>query len=179
MKSPLVDPNTDRWRLFRRFILRERTEDSISHSSSLPDLLLSSTHDTPTCFKNIEPYHAGGRKEKEDKEANYYTNVIIPNSLRSSIALPTPEPSLGSWRSPLREDAAEIAAGQADSPWIWSPTDPTDAERETAKDATDIRDSSKRTADSAGLNESGESKHRSEKVRCSSECVGLHCHGRV
>ncbi len=49
----------------------------------------------------------------------------------------------------------------------------------TATGATGLRDSSKRTADNAGLNEDGESAHRSEKVRCAGECVGLHCRGRV
>ncbi len=49
----------------------------------------------------------------------------------------------------------------------------------TATGAIGIRDSSKRTADSAGLNEGGESAHRSEKVRRAGECVGFHCRGRV
>jgi len=49
----------------------------------------------------------------------------------------------------------------------------------TARGATGLRDSSKRTADNAGLNEGGESAHRSEKVRCAGECVGLHRRGRV
>ncbi len=179
MKYPLVDPNTNRWRLFRRFILREKTKDPISHPSPLPDLLLPLTHDTPTCFRKIEPHHPGRRKEKGDKGASYSTDVIIPNSLRSPITLPTPKSSLGSWRSPLREDATGIAAGQADSPLMWSPTGSTDVERVTAKGATDIRDSYKRTADSTGLNEGGESTHRSEKVRCVGEYVGFYCRGRV
>ena len=178
MKSPLADPSTDRWRPSRRSILREKTKDPISHPSpSLCNTLLSSTHDTQTCFKNIEPYHPDGREEQENKEASCNTGVIIPNSLRSPIALPTPKRSLGSWWSPLREDATEIAADQADSPW--SPTSSTDAEPVTTIGAIDIRDSSKRTADSAGLNESGESTHRLEKIRCAGECVGLHCHKRV
>ena len=45
--------------------------------------------------------------------------------------------------------------------------------------ATGLRDFSKRTADNAGLNEGGESAHRSEKVRYAGECVGLRCSGRV
>ncbi len=49
----------------------------------------------------------------------------------------------------------------------------------TATGATGLRDFSKRTADNAGLNEGGESAHRSEKVRCAGECVDLHCRGRV
>jgi len=44
---------------------------------------------------------------------------------------------------------------------------------------TGLRDFSKRTVDNAGLNEGGESAHRSEKVRYASECVGLRCSGRV
>ena len=186
--TPLLHPcedrrtalDIDRWRPSRRFILRRMTEDSIFHPSpSLYDTLLSSTHDTQTCFKDIEPHHPNGREEQGNKEASCSTSVIIPNSLRSPTALPTPEPSLSSWRSPLREDAAGIAAGQADSPWTWSPTGSTDAEPVTAIDATDIRDSSKRTADKAGLNDGGESTHRLEKVRCAGECVGLYYRGRV
>jgi hypothetical protein len=49
----------------------------------------------------------------------------------------------------------------------------------TARGTTGLRDSSKRTADNAGLNEGGESAHRSEKVRCAGECVHLHRRGRV
>ena len=49
----------------------------------------------------------------------------------------------------------------------------------TARGATGLRDSFKRTADNAGLNEGGESAHRSEKVRCAGECVGLRCSGHV
>lgn len=44
---------------------------------------------------------------------------------------------------------------------MWSPIGPTDAEPVTAIGATDIRDSSKRTANSAGLNEGDERTHRS------------------
>ncbi|KAK3174026.1 hypothetical protein OEA41_001270 [Lepraria neglecta] len=47
---------------------------------------------------------------------------------------------------------------------MWSLTSPTKAEPVLAIDATDIRDSSKRTADSAGLNESGRV-HRLKKAR--------------
>jgi len=180
LKFPLTDPSTDRWRLSRRFILREKTEDPISDPSpSLLDTFLSSTHDTQTCFENIEPHHPGGREEKGNKEASCSTNVIMPNSLRSPIALPTPESSLGSWRSPLREDAAGIAAGQTGSPWMWSPTGPKDAELVTAISATEIQDSSKRTADSAGLNEGGEGGHRLEKARRAGQCAGPSRCGRV
>jgi len=49
----------------------------------------------------------------------------------------------------------------------------------TATGAIGLRDSSKRTADNAGLNEGGESGHRSEKVRCAGEFAGLHRRGRV
>jgi len=49
---------------------------------------------------------------------------------------------------------------------------PTDAEPETTTGATDIRDSSKRTADSAGLNEGGEGVHRLEKARRAGQCAG-------
>jgi len=180
LKSPLADPSTDRWRPSRSFILRRKIEDPIFHSSSsLPDTLLSSTHDTQTCLKNIEPHHPDGREEQGNKGASCKTGVIIPNSLRSPIVLPAPEPSLGSWRSPLREDAAGIAADQADSPWMWSPTGPTDAKRVSAKGATNTQDSYKRTADNTGLNKGGESTNRSEKVRCADECIALHCRGRV
>ena len=40
-----------------------------------------------------------------------------------------------------------------------------DVEPATAMDATDVRGSSKRTADSIGLKEGGESRHRLEKAR--------------
>lgn len=46
---------------------------------------------------------------------------------------------------------------------MWSPIGPTDVEPVTAIGATNIRNSSKRPADSAGLNEGGESTHRSER----------------
>lgn len=49
----------------------------------------------------------------------------------------------------------------------------------TARGAIGLRNSSKRTADTAGLNEGGESAHTSEKVRCAGECVGLHRRRRV
>ena len=48
---------------------------------------------------------------------------------------------------------------------MWSPTSPTDVERATAMDATDIPRSSKRTADSSGLNEGGEGVQGLEKTR--------------
>ena len=48
---------------------------------------------------------------------------------------------------------------------MWSPTSPTDVEPVTAMDATDIRLSSKRTADSAGLNEDGEGVQGLKKAR--------------
>ena len=52
---------------------------------------------------------------------------------------------------------------------MWSPTD---VEPVTAMDATDIQGSSKRTADSAGLNEGGEGLHRLEKARQACQCAG-------
>jgi len=55
---------------------------------------------------------------------------------------------------------------------MWSLTHFTDAEPETTTGATDIRDSSKRTADSAGLNEGGEGVHRLEKARRAGQCAG-------
>lgn len=48
---------------------------------------------------------------------------------------------------------------------MWSPTHFTDAEPETIIGATDIRDSYKRTADRARLNDGGEGVHRL-KTRC-------------
>ncbi len=49
----------------------------------------------------------------------------------------------------------------------------------TTAGAVGLRDSSKRTADDAGLNDGDESAHRREKVQCASGCVNLHCRGRV
>ncbi len=49
----------------------------------------------------------------------------------------------------------------------------------TTRGATGLQDSSKRTTNNAGLNEGGESAHRSKKIRCANECVGLHRRGRV
>jgi len=180
LETPLADSHTDRWRLSRCSILHEKTEDSISDPPPpLLDTLLSSTHDTQTCFKNIEPYHPFGDEEQGDKGASCSTDDIIQYSLRSPIALLTPEPSMTSCRSPLREDPVGIAAGQASSPWMWSSTDPTDAEPVTAIGATDIRDSSKRTADSAGLNEGGEDEHRLEKARRAGQCTDPSLYRRV
>ncbi len=51
------------------------------------------------------------------------------------------------------------------------PTHFTDAEHETTTGATNIRDSSKRKADSAGLDEDGEGMHRLEKVRYTGQCA--------
>ena len=62
---------------------------------------------------------------------------------------------------------------------MWSPTHFTDAEPETTTGATDIRDSSKRKAGSAGLDEGGESGHRLEKVRRAGQCAGPSPCGRV
>jgi len=62
---------------------------------------------------------------------------------------------------------------------MWSPTHFTDAEPETTTGATDIRDSSKRTADSAGLNEGGEGVHRLEKARRAGQWAGPSSRGRV
>jgi len=57
LETPLADSHTDRWRLLRCSILHEKTKDSISDPPPLSDTLLSSTHDTQTCLKNIEPHH--------------------------------------------------------------------------------------------------------------------------
>jgi len=62
---------------------------------------------------------------------------------------------------------------------MWSPTHSTDAEPETTTGATDIRDSSKRRAGIAGLDEGGESGHRLEKVRRAGQCAGPIPCGRV
>jgi len=43
----------------------------------------------------------------------------------------------------------------------------------TTRGAIGFRDSSKRKADNARLNEGDESAHRSESVRCAGDCVGL------
>jgi len=107
---------------------------------------------TQACFKNIEPHYPRGREggtggEKRDKGASCSTDDTILYSLRSSIAMLKPNRYLV--RGDLREDAVGIAACQAGSSWIWCPTDPTDAEPVTAIGATDIRDSSMRTGDSA------------------------------
>jgi len=117
--------------------------------------------------------------EKGDKGASCSTDGTIPYSRRSPIAMLKPEPSLVSWRSPLREGAVGIAACQAGSPWMWSPTVPTDAEPVTATGATDIQDSSTRIADSAGLNEGGEGGRRLETAWCTGQCAGPNLHGRV
>lgn len=45
--------------------------------------------------------------------------------------------------------------------------------------ATGIRDSSKRTADSAGLNKGGERAYRSEKIQRIGKCAGLHYRKRI
>jgi hypothetical protein len=63
---------------------------------SSKDGLLSSTHDTQTCLKNIESHHPGWGKEKGDKGASCSIGNIISCSLQSPIALPTPESSLSS-----------------------------------------------------------------------------------
>ncbi len=55
---------------------------------------------------------------------------------------------------------------------MWSPTSPTDAVPVRAMDATDIRGSSKRTADSAGLNEGGEDVQELEKARLEGQYAG-------
>ena len=60
----------------------------------------------------------------------------------------------------------------AGSPWMWSPTRSTDAESMTATGPTGVRDSSKRTADGAGLNEGGKGVHRLEKARRAGQCTG-------
>jgi len=141
LETPLADPIADRWRLPRRSILHEKTEDSISDPPPRPDTLLSLVHDTQTCFKNTEPHHSGGGKQQGDKGASCSTDNIIPHSLRSPVAM-------------------------------WSPTHFTDAEPETTAGATDIRNSFKRTADSACLNEDREGVHRLEKARRAGQCAG-------
>ncbi len=50
---------------------------------------------------------------------------------------------------------------------------PTNVEPVIAMDATDIRGSSKRTADSAGLNKGGEGVHRLEKARRAGQCADI------
>ena len=64
-------------------------------------------------------------------------------------------------------------ADPAGSAWMWSPKNPTDVEPTTAMDATDIRRSSKRTADSAGLDEGGEGVQRLEKARRAGQYAGI------
>ena len=132
--------------------------------------LLSSKYDTEITFKNIEPPHSCGEKEKEDKGTSCSTDNIIPYSLRSLIASSNPELSL--WRSRLREEAVESLADPAGSSWMWSPTIPIDGERVTAIDPTDIRGSFKRTANNAGLREGGEGVYRLEKARCEGQYAG-------
>lgn len=62
---------------------------------------------------------------------------------------------------------------------MWSPTRPTEAEPVTDTGATDIQDSSKRTADSAGLDEGGEDGHRLKKAQREGQCTGPSPRGRV
>ena len=126
--------------------------------------LLSSKYDTEITFKNIEPSHSCGEKEKEGKGTSYSIDNIIPYSLRSLIASPNPELSL--WRSPLREEAVELLAGPAGSLWMWSLTIPIDDEPVIATNPTDIRGSFKRIANNVGLYEGGEGVYRLEKARC-------------
>ena len=153
----------------------------ILYSILLLLLILSSPsiHDTHTCFKNIKPRPSGRGKEKGYKGASCSTDSIIPNSPRSPIALPTSEPPLVSWRSPLREDAVGPTADLAGSPWIWSPTRPTDAEPMTVMEDSNIRDSSKRTADSASLDEGGEGVRRSEKAQRAGQRASPYPYRRV
>ena len=101
------------------------------------------------------------------------------HTLRSPIASPNPEPPLVSWRSPLREAAVGLVTDPTGSAWMWSPTSPTDVEPVTAMDATDIRGSSKRTADSAGLNEGGEGVQGLEKARREGQYAGTSSCGCV
>ncbi|KAF6238790.1 hypothetical protein HO173_003297 [Letharia columbiana] len=146
-------------------ILREKTEDPVSGPPPpLPTTLSSSTYITGISFKNIEPCHSCGGEEKGDKGASYSTDNIIPYSLRSPIASPNPDSSL--WRSPLQEDAVGSAVDPAGSSWMWSATD---VEPVTAMDATDIQGSSKRTADSAGLNDGGGVQRVEEGPACRSK----------
>lgn len=180
MKSSLTDPSTDRWCFSRRSTFREKTEDSISDPPPpLPITLLSSTQDTQIYFKTLEPHHSGKRKKKENKGASCSTDNIIPYSLQSPLMPPIPELPLVSWRSLLRKDVVGSMPDQVGSPWMWSRTRPTDAEPVKAMGATDIRDSSKRTADTAGLNEGGECVHRLEKARRAGQCAGPCPYGRL
>ena len=179
MDPPLADLSTNRQRLSRCSILREKIEDPIYNPLLPPTTLLSSTYDTEISFKIIEPRHSYGRKEKGDKEAYCSIDNIIPYSLRSPIASPNPELPLVSWRSPLREDAVGSMVDPAGSAWMWSPTSPTDVVPATAMDATGIRRSSKRTADSADLNESGEDVQRLEKTRRADQYAVISSRGCV
>lgn len=137
----------------------------ISDPPPIPTTLLSATHNTQVYFKNIEPHHSDVEKEQRDKGVNYSADNIIPYSLRSPLASLNPEPPLVSWQSLLQEDAVGSVADRAGSPSMWSPTHLTEAEPVTATGATNVRDSSKRTADCAGLNKGGEGVHRLEKAR--------------
>lgn len=103
---------------------------------------------------------------------NCSTDNIIPYSLRSPLASPNPEPPLVSWQSLPQEDAVRSVADRAGSPSMWSPTHLTEAEPVTATGATSFRASSKRTADSAGLNEGGEDVHRLEEARRAGQFAG-------
>ena len=156
LKPPLINVSTDRWCLSRY---------SISNPPLIPTTLLSSTHDTQVYFKNIEPYYSGVGKEQRGKGVNCSTDNIILYSLQLPLASPSPEPSLVSWQSPLRGDTVGSVADRAGSPLMWSPTHLTEVKPVTATGATNVRDSSKRTADSAGLNEGEEDVYRLKKAR--------------
>lgn len=69
-----------------------------------------------------------------------------------------------------REDDVVLTADQANFPWVWSPIRPTDAEPMSNTSAFDIRDSSKCTADSAGLDKGGENKHRLKNAWREGQC---------
>ena len=58
--SEVGDPSADRWRLSRRSILHEKTEDSISNPPLLPDTLLSLAHDTHKTGSALQDLHDQG-----------------------------------------------------------------------------------------------------------------------
>ena len=70
-------------------------------------------------------------------------------------------------------------ADPAGSSWMWSPATHTDVEPVIAIDATEIRGSSKRTADNAGLSESGEYVHRLKKAQRTGQYAGTSPYGYV
>lgn len=61
-------------------------------------------------------------------------------------------------------------------PWMWNSERIIDAESVTNMNVADIRGSSKRTADSAGLDEN---EQRLKKIRHEGQCAGLNVCRRV